>query len=170
MTSEKLRTSLNGLMNGQLEAHHFYLQGAAWAAERSLVGAQNLLLQQATSELDHMHRLFRYLTEIGAPVTFTAMREPVIAANGVKGLFEAVRDLELKVTKGFGGAYELAVAENDHATVSYLKWFIDEQHQENARCRFVLDRIDLVGNGPESLYLIDRELAALAGGKEAAAA
>lgn len=169
MTSEKLRTTLNALMNGQLEAHHFYLQAAAWAAGRSLVGAQDLLLQQAASELDHMHRLFRYLTELNAPVTFAAMPEPVISANGVKGLFESVRDLELRVTKGFGGAYELAVAENDHATVSFLKWFIDEQHRENTRCRFVLDRIDLVGNGPEALYFIDRELAALAG-KEAAAA
>ncbi len=161
MTSEKLRASLNTLMNGQLEAHHFYLQASAWAAERSLSGAHGLMLQQASGELDHMHRLFRYLTEIGAPVTFAAMPQPVIAANGVKGLFETVRDLELRVTKAFGEAYELASAENDHATVSFLKWFIDEQHQENARCRFVLDRIDLVGNGPESLYFIDRELSGL---------
>jgi len=89
---------------------------------------------------------------------------------GVKGLFEAVRDQELKVTHHVGLVYELAGAEKDHATVSFLKTFVGEQHEENAQCRFVLDRIDLIGDGPESLYFIDRELTALAERKEAAAA
>jgi len=170
MTSEKLRASLNNLMNGQLEAHHFYLQGAAWAAGRSLSGAHSFLLKHASDELGHMHRLFRYLVDVGAPASFAALPQPGISANAVKGLFEAVRDQELKVTHNVGLVYEQATVEKDHATVSFLKTFIDEQHEENAQCRFVLDRIELIGDGPESLYFIDRELAALADGKEAAAA
>ncbi len=170
MTSDKLKASLNDLMNGQLAAHLFYLQGAAWSAGRSLTGAQGFLTKQAADELVHMHLLFTYLTEIGAPVTFAAVPQPVIAANGVKGLFEAVRDLELRVTKSVGAVYDQARAENDHATESFLKQFVDGQHAENTQCRFVLDRIELVGNGPEALYLIDRELTALAAGKTGAAA
>lgn len=169
MTSEKLKAALNDLMNDQLKAHHFYLQSAAWAAERSLTGAHSLLLKHARDELDHMHRLFRYLVDIGAPVTFAASPQPVISANAVKGLFEAVRDQELKVTHNIGRVYDQARAENDHATESFLKWFIDGQHAENAQSRFVLDRIDLIGAGSDSLYFIDRELAALANGKDTAA-
>lgn len=170
MTSEKLKASLNALMNGQLEAYHFYLQGAAWSAARSFTGLQGFLLKQASDELSHMHLLFGYLTDVGAPVTFTALPQPVISANAVKGLFEAVRDLELKVTQSVNQVYDLANAEKDHATASFLKQFIDGQHAENAQCRFMLDRIDLIGNGPDSLYLIDREFSALANGKGASAA
>jgi ferritin len=64
-----------------------------------------------------MHRLFRYPVDIGVPVTFAALPQPVISANGVKGLFEAVRDQELKVTHHVGLV------------------FVDEQHEENAQCR-----------------------------------
>lgn len=169
MTSEKLKAALNGLMNGQLRAHHFYLQAAAWAADRSLAGAHTLLLKQAHDELGHMHRLFRYLIELGASVTFATLPQPAITANGPKSLFEAVRDLELQVTQDVGTVYDQARAENDHATESFLKQFVDEQHNENTRCRFILERIDLVGNGPESLYFIDRELAALSRDGELAA-
>jgi ferritin len=77
--------------------------------------------------------------------------QPAISANGVKGLFEAVRDQELRVTHHVGLV------------------FVDEQHEENAQRRFVLDRIDLIGDGPQSLYSIDRELTALAERKGAAA-
>lgn len=170
MTSDKLKASLNELMNGQLEAHLFYLQGAAWAAERSLTGVHDFLVAQAADELVHMHLLFKYLTEIGAKVTFAAVPQPVIAANAVKGVFEAVRDLELRVTKSVGETYAQARAENDHATESFLKQFVDGQHAENTQCRFVLDRIELVGNGSDALYLIDRELTALGAQKGTAAA
>lgn len=170
MTSDKLKASLNDLMNGQVHAHLFYLQGAAWASERSLTGVHGFLVKQASDELVHMHLLFQYLTEIGASVTFAAVPQPAISANGVKSLFEAVRDLELRVTKSVGAVYDQARTENDHATESFLKQFVDGQHAENTQCRFVLDRIDLVGNGPEALYLIDRELTALGAQKGAAAA
>ena len=35
MTSKKLAATLNDLLNGELRAHHAYLQTAAWAAEAS---------------------------------------------------------------------------------------------------------------------------------------
>ncbi len=74
------------------------------------------------------------------------------------------------MTKSVGDTYAQARAENDHATESFLKQFVDGQHAENTQCRFVLDRIELVGNGPEALYLIDRELTALGSQKGNAAA
>ncbi len=149
-------------MNGQLEAHLFYLQGAAWAAERSLTGVHDFLVAQAADELVHMHLLFKYLTEIGAKVTFASVPQPVIAANGVKGVFEAVRDLELRVTKSVGETYAQARAENDHATESFLKQFVDGQHaREHAVPLRAGPHRARSGNGPEALYLIDRELTAL---------
>lgn len=170
MPSEKLTAALNGLLNGEMQAHHVYLQAAAWAAERSLSGCSAFLLGHAAEELTHMHRFFKYLVELGAPVTFDAIPAPNVGVNDVLGLFTLVQNHEFKVTAAIDTAYDLARAENDHATLSFMKWFVDEQHEENTLCRDVLDRIKLIGSGPGANYFIDKEMEALAAARAAAAA
>lgn len=162
MTSKKLAATLNDLLNGELRAHHAYLQAAAWAAERNLDGCYKFLLHHAAEELEHMHRFFGFLNDLGASVTFTELPAPKIAANDVTGLFKLVAAHEAKVTSAIHAAVDQARAENDHAVASFLKWFVDEQHEEDTLCRAVLDRIALIGDGPNALYFIDREIGELA--------
>jgi len=38
---------------------------------------------------------------------------------------------------------------------------VDEQREEEALMRTILDRIQLIGDGPQSLYFIDKELDAI---------
>jgi len=163
MTSKKLTATLNDLLNGELRAHHAYLQAAAWAAERNLDGCYKFLLHHAAEELEHMHRFFGFLNELGASVTFAELPAPKVAANDVTGLFKIVADHEARVTRAIHAALDLARAENDHAVASFLQWFVDEQHEEDTLCRTVLDKIALIGEGPQALYFIDREIGELAG-------
>ena len=76
----------------------------------------------------------------------------------------------LRVIRSVGATRDQARGENDHAAESFLKQFLDGQHAETTQCRFALEPIELVGNGPEALYLIDRELTALGARKDAATA
>lgn len=158
MANPKIEATLTELLNGELRAHHSYLQAAAWAAARDLDGCYRFLLKHAAEEMEHMHKLFRYMNDIGATVTFGALPAPQIMANDAKGLFTLVAEQEMAVTHAYDRAAELARAENDHATLSFLQWFVDEQHEENTLCRAVLAKINLIGDGPNALYLIDREI------------
>lgn len=162
MTSKTLTEALNDLLNGELRAHHVYLQTAAWAAERNLDGCRKFLLHHAAEELEHMHRLFGFLNDLGAPVTIEALAAPKITANDVTGLFKLVAEQEASVTRSVHTVLEQARAANDHAVASFLTWFVDEQHEEDTLCRTVLDRIALIGDGPQALYFIDKELSSLA--------
>ena len=54
----------------------------------------------------------------------------------------------------------IAIDERDHATHSFLKWFLDEQVEEEASVREIIDSLKLIdgeakGNG---LFMLDREL------------
>jgi ferritin len=54
----------------------------------------------------------------------------------------------------------VAVEAHDHATQSFLKWFVDEQVEEEANVTEILDSLKLIegdgkGNG---LFMLDREL------------
>ncbi len=90
MANKIIETTLNDLLNGELRAHHAYLQAAAWVAERNLDGRYKFLLGHAAEELKHMHRIFSFQNELGAPVIFTELPAPQVTANDIKGLFTIV--------------------------------------------------------------------------------
>jgi ferritin len=72
-----------------------------------------------------------------------------------------VYEHEQKVTQSINKLVGLATKENDYATQTFLQWYINEQREEEALMRNVLDRISLIGSGSQSLYFIDKELEAI---------
>ncbi|TET82269.1 ferritin, partial [candidate division TA06 bacterium] len=53
----------------------------------------------------------------------------------------------------------LAIAEKDHATNSFLQWFVSEQVEEESSANAVLGKVKLVGKSGDGLLMTDRELA-----------
>jgi ferritin len=61
----------------------------------------------------------------------------------------------------FSGIDELAVmaaAEKDHATASMLKWFIDEQVEEELSTDTIVQKLKLIGTNTGGLFMLDHEL------------
>ena len=54
---------------------------------------------------------------------------------------------------------DVAIKENDHAVNSFLKWYVDEQVEEEASASKVLGKIKLVGGKGEGLLFLDQEMA-----------
>ena len=55
---------------------------------------------------------------------------------------------------------DLAVSEKDYATQSMLKWFVDEQMEEEDNTSSIVNKIEFLGGDKHSIYLVDRELSA----------
>ena len=53
---------------------------------------------------------------------------------------------------------DLAISERDHATQIFLHWFVTEQVEE-ASVGEVVQRLKLLGDARQGLFMIDRELA-----------
>ena len=51
------------------------------------------------------------------------------------------------------------VEEKDHKTNSFLKWFVDEQVEEEANAEDNVKNLELVKDSPNGLFMIDREMA-----------
>ena len=54
----------------------------------------------------------------------------------------------------------MAVEENDFATQSMLKWFIDEQVEEEENAQNIIDKLRMIGDNGYGQYMLDKELAA----------
>ena len=52
----------------------------------------------------------------------------------------------------------MAIQEKDHATQSFLQWYVDEQVEEEANVTEILDTLKLINGQGNGIFMLDREL------------
>lgn len=149
-------------------ASFLYLAMAVWCDNQGLTGCHQFLMRQSDEERMHMMKIFEYLADVDGFALTPGVNEPPRQFKSVQEIFKTVYAHEQKVTKSINGLIDLATKENDFSTQTFLQWYVNEQREEEAMMRNVLDRINLIGEGPQSLYFIDKEIEAI--NKQAAAA
>ena len=75
-------------------------------------------------------------------------------------MFENTLEHEKVVTSLINNLFALATTEKDYATQSMLKWFIDEQVEEEENARTLIDSLKMINGNGYGLYMLDKELAA----------
>lgn len=151
-------------------ASYLYLSMASWCDKEGLEGCAQFMHRQSTEERQHMLRIFSYLSEVDGHALAPAIPQPPHAFESVKALFEQVYAHEQKVTASIYKLVSLSKEEGDHATDHFLQWYVAEQKEEEALMRTILDKIRLIGDGPQSLYYVDLEVAKLNGAAQEAEA
>ena len=86
------------------------------------------------------------------------MASPDFKETGIKELFQHVLEHEKGVTRSIHEIMAQAIEEKDYATQILAQWYVDEQVEEEKNDMEILQAIDLVGNSPQGLYLLNVEL------------
>ena len=158
MISKKMQTALNEQIALEAYASHLYLSMAAWFDLQGLEGCAQFMYKQSDEERLHEMRILKYLLEMDTPAIVPEVAQPPATFKSVPEVFKSAYGHEQKVTKSINAIVDLAITENDHATHNFLQWYVNEQREEEALMRSILDRINLIGDGPQSLYFIDKEI------------
>jgi len=161
MLSEKMIVRLNEQIAMEGYASFLYLSMAGWFDDKSLKGCAAFMYRQSVEEHMHMMKIFHYLIEMNARPISPAIPQPQSEFADVKAIFEESLSQEQRVTKSINDIVELSIQESDHATYAFLQWYVTEQREEESLIRTVLDKINLIGDGSQSLYFIDKELEAI---------
>ena len=153
---------MTAALNDQLEkeafASFYYLSMASWLDTQGLNGAAQFMYRQSDEERAHMMRIFTYLLDMDARAIVPAIEQPTIEFESVQKVFSEAYEHEQAVTASINNLVNQSIQENDHATNNFLQWYVEEQREEEALMRTILDKIHLIGDGPQSLYFIDKEL------------
>ena len=88
----------------------------------------------------------------------TAVEGPLTEWTSPLDVFTNVCEHEAKVTGLINKLVDLSIGESDHATNSFLQWFVTEQVEEESTVRDIRDKFKLVGDSGAALYLLDQEL------------
>jgi ferritin len=69
---------------------------------------------------------------------------------------------EQYITQSIHDLVELAISKKDHATQIFLQWYVTEQVEEEDNDNDIITQLKLIGDNPQGLLQLDRELSARA--------
>ncbi|MEX0774182.1 MAG: ferritin [Phycisphaeraceae bacterium] len=158
MLDAKIEAALNKQINHEITAAYHYLAMAAWCEHESLTGFASWMKLQRQEELKHAQRFFDYLNDRGGTVALQPIEAPKGKFKSPKDVFLRAFELEQINTKAIYDLYQLALDLKDFATQSMLKWFIDEQVEEEKTAREIEDLLELAADNKSALLLLNRQL------------
>lgn len=150
--------AVNKQINEELFSSYLYLSMAAYLENMNLKGFSNWMRVQAKEENDHAMGFYNHLLTRGAKVELQAIAKPESSFNDVLDIFTKTLEHERHITSRIGELYELALLKKDFALHSFLKWYIDEQVEEESNDQEIIDKLNMIGNQGDALFLLDREL------------
>lgn len=158
MITQKVLDALNKQLNHELYSSYLYLSMSAHFESASLSGFAGWLRKQSAEEYAHAMKIFDFIHQVDGKVKLVKIDAPKTSWTTPQAVFQEVYDHEKTVTSSIYKIVDLASAERDHATTTFLQWFVNEQVEEEATAMKLLDRIKMVGDSKNGLYFLDREL------------
>lgn len=159
MISERIEGLLNDQVNKELFSSYLYLSMEAYFESLNLPGFAHWFRVQAQEERDHALLIFEYINRVGGRVKLASIDAPQFDFASILEVFEKTLEHEQFVTSSIYNIVEAAKEEKDYKTDSFLKWFIDEQVEEEENAENNLRRFERIKNSSDGIEMLDTELA-----------
>jgi ferritin len=157
MLNDSLTDALNEQLNFELYSAHVYLAIAAYCSGESLDGFANFFMVQAEEEKFHAMKIYKYLNDRGKRVTLSGMDVPNNVYTSTLDAFEHAYEHEQEVTKRIYNLSDIAMNDREHATIQFLKWFIDEQVEEESMFDSIINKLKRIDTDSNAFFMMDNE-------------
>lgn len=158
MLSPKIQIALNEQINAEYWSAYLYLSMSLSAAQMSMPGLSNWLFVQWQEEQDHARVLQRYMIARETPVTLLPIAS---VPNEWDDALQMAREAQLhehEISERINNLMDLATEERDFATLGRLRWFVDEQVEEEDSVRCLLNSLEMVDDDSYGRYELDQQL------------
>lgn len=162
MLTNDMINKLNEQLNLEFYSANLYLQMSAWCSDKGYEGAAAFLKAHSQEEMEHMQRLFDYLSDTGALPLLGQIAAPPANFISIADVFTQTYKHEQLITGEINKLAHLAMTTQDYSTFNFLQWYVSEQHEEEKLFKSVLDKLDMVGESGKSLFLLDKDLKSMA--------
>ena len=163
MLSKEVIARLNDQVAKEMFASNLYLSMSSWCYTHRFDGAGAFLFEHASQESEHAKKLITYLNETDSKLKLQAIKEPESSFASLLDVFTKTYEHEVGITQSINELVDFTLAQKDFSTFNFLQWYVAEQHEEEALFRGIVDKIKLVGDSGNSLYLVDQYIKTLLG-------
>jgi len=158
MLEERMEIALNQQVNAELWSAYMYLSMSYDMDNKGYEGISLWFALQAKEEFEHATRIMKFIGEMDGKVILMPIDKVKQEWTSVQDAFEDTLKHEKAVTGMIQNLMSIAIELKDYATQSMLKWFIDEQVEEEDKSRKILEKLKRIENSVVGLYAIDKEL------------
>lgn len=169
MLKPQMVSQLNEQLNLEFYSANLYLQMSAWCSDQGFEGAAAFLKSHSREEMEHMQRLFDYVSDTGALPLLGTIAAPPVEFASLADIFTLTYEHEQLITRKINELAHLAMTLQDYSTFHFLQWYVAEQHEEEKLFKSVLDKLGMVSNTGNGLFIIDKELKNMTPGTDPAA-
>lgn len=157
MINSKMLDALNDQINAELWSAYLYLSMSADFENKGFEGFAHWFRVQYKEETEHALKFYDYINDRSGTVRLHTIKDVPQTWATPLAAFEDALSHELKVTSLIHNLMNIAVQEKDYATQNLLRWYIDEQVEEEKNAQVIIDKLKRVGDGGGLVY-IDKEL------------
>jgi ferritin len=161
MLSQNVEKILNQQIEKEDYSNQLYLAMASWAENQGMSGVAEWLYAQSEEERQHMLRIVKYVNERDGKALIPGIKQPPVDFGDIKKLFNAVLEHEKYISKSINDIVGVCMEEKDFTTLNWIQWFVDEQIEEEASAKDIIDKLNLVGD--RNLYMFDRDIMGMRG-------
>ena len=154
-----MEKSFNEQINEELYSAYLYLSMVAYFESTNLPGFANWMRVQTQEEIVHAMKFYDYINQRNGRVVLTALADPQIEWKSPMDAFEAAYKHEVHITAKINELVNLAIEEKDHAANMFLQWFVNEQVEEEKNPSDIIQKLKMIKDSSEGLYMLDKELA-----------
>ncbi len=165
MLKERVEKAIIEQIRKEEHSSRIYLAMASWCESNGYPGAARYMYEQANEERMHMQKLMGYVNDRGGFAQLLPLEAPNHEFKSLLDLFEEVYKHEQFVTESINELYDVTLQEKDHTTGHFLRWYIEEQIEEESTFSGILDQMRLAGETESGFFHMDKELGTMAAGK-----
>ena len=158
MLEQKMEIALNKQVNAELWSAYLYLSMSYDMDSKGYEGMSSWFASQTKEEFEHAARIMKFIGERDGKVKLAPIDEVRQEWNSPTDAFEDTLMHEKIVTKKIHELMDISIELKDYATQNMLKWFVDEQVEEEDTARKIVEKLKRIGNSPVGLYALDKDL------------
>ena len=157
--SEKVLEMINEQMNFELQSAYEYKAMQIYADDEDFEGFAHWFGQQVREEIEHAEKMTKFLLEVGYKPVYEAIQAPNTEFSDLLDVTKKAFEHEKEVTIRVHAIAKAAREEGDERVISFIKWFIDEQVEEEDTFNKLVTRLERINGNYVGLYILDGQLA-----------
>ena len=156
--SPELKNALNDQMLAEFYSSYLYLAVSDFFEGHNLKGFAKFFKNQSKEEFEHGEKFLSLLQRLRIKTSFGGTEPIKNDWDNLETLFKLVISHEKKISTSIHEIHEIAKTEGSEVVCKLLRWFIDEQLEEENRVIDLYDAYESATKGQLGLIDMDRQL------------
>lgn len=155
---EEIIDIVNRQVKMEAQSSAAYLAMAAWCDINGYDNCAEFFYKQSNQEREHQLKFFHYLVDMECEAISPAVGDSQHEFDKLRSVFEKALEMEIAVTDSIHDMVRACRTHGDLATEEFLRWFVQEQIEEEYVARRCLELFDVLGEDKIALGMVEERV------------